>query len=298
MRLFCSLLFLLILITRQLLAGAAANAEVPFQFRDGFIWINVSVGGAERPLHFLLDSGAQVSVIDSATSQHLGLKRGRPVAVAGVGTTTRGYWPQTLNAQAGVVSLPANYLMLDLGRLSEACTNGAVDGIIGADFFRDRIVQVDFRGEVVRLLGTPPPETGAQVLPLKVRRCGLLVPVQVNNAAAQWVRLDTGCASALRWVAARVNPERCRSRMAVALAPVSVAVTETRLTVGSIRFELVPTDVQPGEIFPGERGLLGNGILSRFGTVNHRRSRKKSLAGAYAAGRREVRLARSCWRAR
>lgn len=267
MRLFCCLPLLLILTTRHLLAGAVANAEIPFQFRDGFIWITVSVGDADRPLHFLLDSGAEVSVVDSTKARHLGLKRGRPVAVAGVGITTRGYWPQTLEAQAGGVSLPANYLMLDLGRLSQACTNGVVDGIIGEDFFHDRIVEIDFRQEVVRLLPAPPNAAGAQVLPLKVRRCGLLVPVQVNNAAARWVRLDTGCASALRWVAARVSPERFTSRVAVALAPVAVAVTETTVTVGSVRFDSVPTDVQPQEVFPGEQGLLGNGILNRFGTV-------------------------------
>jgi hypothetical protein len=95
----------------------------------------------------------------------------------------------------------------------------------------------------------------------------MLVPVQVNNSRSQWVRLDTGCASAFQWVTADVRPERCTRRVAVALAPISLVVTQTTLTLGSIQFKDVPTDVQEQEIFPGEKGLLGNGLLSRCRAV-------------------------------
>jgi hypothetical protein len=157
--------------------------------------------------------------------------------------------------------------MLDLSKLSEACTNSTVDGIIGADFFHDRIVQVDFQNQTVRLLCEPPAETGMQILSLKVRPCGMLVPIQINNSRLQWVRLDTGCASALQWVTASVRPEGCTKRVAVALTSFSVPVTKTTLTLATLRFEGVPTDLQAKEVFPGERGLLGNGLLSRFQTV-------------------------------
>jgi Aspartyl protease len=241
--------------------------------------MEVTVPGAQAPLNFLFDSGAQVSVINTATAQRLGVKRGRPVNVAGVGNTTTGFWPQTVEASAGGVRLPREYLVLDLGKLGEACTNATVDGLIGADFFRDRIVQIDFAGEVVRILPERPAEAGTQILPLKVRPCGMLVPVQINGSKLQWVRLDTGCASALQWVTASVRPEGCTKRVAVALTSFSVPVTQTTLRLGSVRFEAVPTDLQGMAIFPGEKGLLGNGVLSRFQTVTIDAKRKEVILG-------------------
>jgi hypothetical protein len=64
----------------------------------------------------------------------LGLKRGRPVKVAGVGSTTQGYRSEEVNARAGQILLPRNYLRLDLSKLGEACTNATVDGLVGAGF--------------------------------------------------------------------------------------------------------------------------------------------------------------------
>ena len=241
--------------------------EIPFGFQDGFIWIDVCVNGSRACLHFLLDSGAQVSVLSEATARRLGLKGGRRVSVESVGGRTTGFWPRRLQARAGSISLPRDFLILNLQKLSDACTNAVVDGIIGADFFRDRIVQIDFRQRFVRVLRDPPVETGTEVLPLKVRRCGMLVSIQVNDAPVEWVRLDTGCASPLQWVSSSVPPERCTQRIAVALTQIPVPVTNTSVNLGGHRFEGVPTDIHTQPIFAGEKGLLGNGLLCQYNTV-------------------------------
>ena len=44
-------------------AQPAAPAEIPFEFRDGLIWVAVRVPQQSEPLNFLLDSGAAVSVL-------------------------------------------------------------------------------------------------------------------------------------------------------------------------------------------------------------------------------------------
>lgn len=246
---------------------ARTSKEIPFKLRDGFVWIEVETPGKQKPLNFLLDSGAQVSVINSATAKNLGIRGGKSVSVMGVGKETKGLWPQTLEAHAGTVELPRNYLALDLSELSQACTNAPIDGIVGADFFHDRIIQLDYEHKVIRILTEAPTDRVMNSLPLKIRPCGMLVPVRINDSKPQWVRLDTGCASAFQWVTGSVRPEQCTRRVAVALTKISVPVTHTTLTVGMEKFENVATDVHAKEIFPGEKGILGNGLLSRFATV-------------------------------
>lgn len=51
-------------------------------------------------MHFLLDSGAQVSVMNSSTAKHLGMRGGRVVSVMGVGKVTAGLWPQIWEQRA------------------------------------------------------------------------------------------------------------------------------------------------------------------------------------------------------
>lgn len=44
---------------------AATMAEIHFEYRDGLIWLNVTVSAHAEPLHFLLDSGAEASVLNA-----------------------------------------------------------------------------------------------------------------------------------------------------------------------------------------------------------------------------------------
>lgn len=93
------------------------------------------------------------------------------------------------------------------------------------------------------------------------------MPISVNGRDNQWVRLDTGCATALHWVTADVRPDQCGRKMAIGLAEISIRQTETTVDIGGHEFEKVPTGIHETAIFPGEVGLLGNGLLSRFSTV-------------------------------
>ena len=245
----------------------AASEEFPFQLRDGLLWVDVSMANAGRPLHFLLDSGAEVSVIDRHTAQSLGIKLGPRVLVNGVQATEAGFWPQRVKAHTGDVTLPRRMLAVDLSVLGNACSQ-PVDGLIGADFFRDRIVQIDFAGRVVRLLtAQEAKEVTGESMALDMRSCGMRVPVSVNGHQSQWLRFDTGCAAALHWVTSSVDPKLCRTQMAIGLTKLSLPATMVSASLGSAKFENVPADLHDKEIFAGEAGLLGNGLLARFSQV-------------------------------
>ena len=248
------------------IAEAVAGGEFPFQLKEGFIWVKVRTPQSAEPLNFLLDSGASVSVINLQTAERLGLTLGNRVRVQGVGPSTGGFRPEHLCATAGEVRLPGNYLAVDLSALSGAC-ECRVDGLIGFDFFMGRIVQVDFAGGKIRVPAAVPAAAGQKVLPLRVRQGAFRVPVRVNGGMARWVRLDTGCAAGLQWVADSAGAEGRDRRMAVALSKLSVVVARSRVQLGEACFEDVATDLHPKRIFADEAGLLGNGLLSRFGSV-------------------------------
>ena len=243
-----------------------AIREIPIQFRDGHLWAKVNIAHRSEPLDFLVDSGASVSVVNLGTANRLGLELGGKVKVSGIRATVNGYWPVALPAKAGRVDLPSQYLALDLSKLSRACGR-SVDGLLGADFFRDRVIQIDYRSEKLRILDKAPLEAGASVVPLQVRRCGLRVSLEINGSRGQWVRLDTGCATALHWVTSKVSAAECTTRPAVGLTETSFPHTSTRVRLGAEKLNAVQTAIHRRHIFPGESGLLGNGLLVRFGVV-------------------------------
>ncbi|HYT59515.1 MAG TPA: aspartyl protease family protein [Haliangiales bacterium] len=240
--------------------------EIPFQFREGLIQVRVKVPQSAEPLNFLLDTGASVSVIDLHTAQRLGLKPGKKVHVLGVHSATDGYWPTRLTARSGDFPLPEDYLAVDMQQFSDAC-EFSVEGLLGVDFFRDRVVQIDFAAETIRLFNRENTTSKGEVLPLEIRRCGMRVQLCVNGGKPQWTRLDTGCASALQWVTSTVRTEKCERRIAIGLNKLSIPQATTTVRIGSIVFEAVPTGLHRKPIFAGESGLLGNGLLARFSSI-------------------------------
>lgn len=247
-------------------AAPTTLAEFPFEFREGFLWIKVNVPQANEPLNFLVDTGAGVSVINLSTAKRIGLKLGREVMVHGVQTIMTGYWQERMSAKVGDVKLPREYLAVDLDKLSSSCEQ-PVDGLVGSDFFRGRVVQIDFDAQKIRLMKPAKREKSEQSLPLQLRPCGMRVPISVNGRDRQWVRLDTGCATALHWVTSEARPEQCGRKMAIGLTEISIPQTETTVGLGGHEFEKVPTGLHEMAIFPGESGLLGNALLSRFSKV-------------------------------
>jgi predicted aspartyl protease len=246
---------------------ASPLGEVSFQFHDGFIWLRVSTPGTGQPLNFLLDTGASVSVVDINVARHLGLKLGECVSVTGVNSITTGYWPEKLTATLDGISLAKSYLGVDLAKLGEACSM-PVDGLLGMDFFAGKTVQIDFDCQTIRILDAEVArQIQGEILPLEMGHSGMRVPVVVNGNKPQWMRLDTGCGSALQWVTSGTSPQKCTQRIAVALKEFSIPSTIVDVSLGKVVFKNVPTGVSAKAIFPGEDGLLGDGLLARFAQV-------------------------------
>jgi hypothetical protein len=249
-----------------LLRAHAGCDEIPFEYREGLLWIKAVVPQSADALNLLLDTGAGVSVLNTTTAERLKLKSGRKVNVCGVETTLTGYWLDPISATANLVQLPANYLAVDLQKLSKSCAR-PVDGLLGADFFRGRVVQIDFVAQRIRILSSRAAQTCDDALALQLRPCGMRVPVTINGRKSQWLRVDTGCVSPLQWVTSKVRAEDCSRKTAIGLTELSIPQTTTTVQIGSHQFQNVPTGIHEKPIFQGEAGLLGNGLLARFSSI-------------------------------
>ncbi len=249
-----------------LLAALPAHARTPVEFpvvyRDGFLWLKVSVAGQRVPLNFLFDSGAASSVVDSRVARRLGLKLGERVDVQGVHSRTTARRVGGFAAQTGGVALPDSPLAVDLRAISATC-HQAIDGLLGADFFHDRIVQIDFAAGKVRLLDQAPAGSRCAALPLRLRHGAFCIPAGIGGSAPQWLRVDTGCDSAIEWAAGPGAAPRDEGA-SIGLASGRGRSMRADVQLGGHSLRAVEIGVHDRAIFSGEDGLLGNAALSRF----------------------------------
>jgi len=127
-------------------------------------------------------------------------------------------------------------------------------------------VQIDFDAQKIRILKPEKARKSDETVALQLRSCGMRVSISVDGRKRQWVRLDTGCATALQWVRSDV-PGPCTRQLAIGLAAISIPQTKTAVAIGDRKFDKVPTGLHEQAIFPGEAGLLVNGLLSRFSSI-------------------------------
>lgn len=238
---------LLLLTLLLLCAGFCRAAQViPFEYRDGLIWVKVKASGSTTPLNFLLDSGAGSSVLDLGVARRLGVPFGARERVRRVGESISARRVSGFSAHVGGISIQSDALALDLSETSALCSR-RIDGLIGHDFFRDRIVQIDFKSRCIRVLDAVDERGSCAIVSLKVRNSALCVPVSMNGSRPRWTRLDTGCDGALHWVDGEGGDD-----------------VQASVTLGSEEIVRVPTELHRSEIFPSEAGLLGNAILSGY----------------------------------
>lgn len=242
---------------------ASAATEIPFEHRDGLIWLNVSTAGRSEPMHFLLDSGAGVSVIDLRAARALGLKLDAPQTVLGVGGSSVAYRVPGVAIGLSGIALPNPQLALDLSGVSAQCGR-RIDGLIGAEFFRNHIVQINFRTQTIRLLSRGElPSASSEVLPLVARGDAFCVQLSVNAQPPGWVRVDTGCDSALEWLTTH-HSRQTSGAPSIAAGAGSRHPVPTTVQLGGLRLTDIPTGLHETAIFDGEAGLMGNGLLSHF----------------------------------
>jgi len=241
-----------------LLLSAGAQ-EIPFEFVDGYILVHARVNA--HPVTLLVDSGASASVLSLSSARRLHVPLGDPLPVDGVNAGALAFQIGPITAEARGLVLSQMTLATDLSNAAQLCSV-PVDGLIGADFFKGRMLQIDYASQRLRLLDKV--DAGGQSLPLRAMNGVLCLPVSVNGSRPRWTRLDTGCNDALHWVVPRLT--EAPEPRGVSIGFITNTDDETLVSVGLGRLALqsVAVTLHGRAIFPHEAGLLGSEILSQY----------------------------------
>ena len=253
-----AILFFSIALARTAFAAVAGDA--PFEFRSGLIWINVVSGG--QSLHFVLDSGAGNTVVDTQAARRLKVPLGAVQQVRTVEGTASAYEVNGFRADLNGIPIKDDALAVDLSKASRAC-GSRIDGLLGQDFFRGRIVQLDFGAKRLRVGGKVDPGCCCASVPLRFCNDAMCVPVSVAGSKPRWTRLDTGCDEGLQWVSTLPGMTKA-ARVSVGISQAGENCVRASVQVGDEWVPNVKTTLHRNEIFPGEAGLLGNGVLSKY----------------------------------
>lgn len=234
--------------------------ELPFEFRNGLIWVRLQSSG--HLLNFVLDSGAGTSVLNLQTARQMGVKIGDAQTVQAVQSRTTAYRVSHFAASLCGIPLTSDPLAVNLDAASQSCGR-RIDGLAGQDFFRNHIVQIDYKTHCIRILEEAEPARCCANLPLQFRNDTMCVPLSVNGSKPLWTRLDTGCDDGLHWVVGALKfREICKSSIGFSRSTGNSVYVNVQL--GNEAINGVKATLHQTGIFSGEAGLLGNAILSKY----------------------------------
>ena len=118
--------------------------DVPFDLNANHIYLRATVNGS-RPLWFLLDTGAEMSVVDSTVAASVGLTSvGSATARgSGEGTMKAGFAKGVTLAVGRAVAKGQTVVTLPLDAL-EPIDGRSIDGILGHDFIAAFVITIDY----------------------------------------------------------------------------------------------------------------------------------------------------------
>jgi len=261
--------------------GSGTSTELPFSITQNLILVKASVNGS-TPGTFIFDTGAESTVVDAAFARSAGLTQsGKMTATGSAGSATAGI---IKNASVQVGSLSAAGLTVYSLPL-DSFTPGfgmRIDGIIGNDIIKHVVADIDYDGQIIRLIEPSAfrPSKSAVIIPLEIQ--GGLPMIRTEIASSDGRRLpalmeiDTGSTGAVLINSPFVRRHRLlRSLHVVPRKSGGVGGTGTSMVgrLATLRFgeailrepiAVFYTDVRGDNASRAYDGLIGGGVLRRF----------------------------------
>lgn len=182
----------LVAIAAALLPAGAARAE-PLTLVNGRPFVAITVNG--HPVTALLDSAAEMSIIDDDAAVRLGLTVTGSATAHGSGAAAmEARFADHVAVEAVGVGLELRAGILDLGEVSGRLLGRPVEMLLGRDLFDNARLRIDYQAGTIELFEGEP--RGVR-LPLGEHRGIPTVPAAVEGHAPVQTVLDTGNGGAI-----------------------------------------------------------------------------------------------------
>ena len=182
--------------------GGGAMTRVPFDYRTRHLWVKASVNGGPAE-EFLLDTGASITVLDSAWAARKGIRPEGKMQAAGAGATGTASFASVDSIRVdgleggGVVFSGQKVAVMSLNSFLEPFFWTPCAGVLGYDFISRFVMEVDYDGE--RLTLSDPKgyryEGKGAAIPLTLAGNIPVVDAKLDDRFEGKFRLDIGSGS-------------------------------------------------------------------------------------------------------
>lgn len=164
-------------ITNQLFKGAR-SITVPFHYEQNFIVVDI-VLGKKYPARFIVDTGSEHTILfDKRIGDILGFPLSKRVPIYGADYRNKiwAYISRDVDLRLpGMINRELDIIILDENKTLLSQTIGApIDGIIGGSFFRNVVLQIDYKREELILHDAnkfkSPIQDGFTSIPLRMEK--------------------------------------------------------------------------------------------------------------------------------
>ena len=275
MRYFHYLIVLAFIISCPLIAAADHTPfEMPFSYEKGHVIVQVTIKGA--PAEVVLGTASEHSMIDFQMLEKYKLQ----AFYTGVGVITGKNDKTIVYSTVGGISLgeiKGETLNMVLGSTREVQkrVGREIFGVFGADFFKGRVVQFDFKNKLVRFLKKSPIENihnaaanpNRMILPFVYNRHNISFPVAEAMFAGKKMEtlFDTGTVAVVSLAASAAKDLKLPAAEKNQTASGQVGV----MKVDNFEVKDVPVLINPsGSSFDSDeydfRATAGVGFLQNF----------------------------------
>lgn len=125
------------------------KVEIPFEYRGGYLLLNVEIQGA-LPMRFIYDTGAEHTIFfEKHITDLLGFEYSNSVKIRGsdINTTIPAFISRNIYIQPeGLVKVKRDIVVLEENFLNlKEMTGLQIDGILGSSFFQNLTMEIDFK---------------------------------------------------------------------------------------------------------------------------------------------------------
>jgi aspartyl protease/PDZ domain-containing protein len=257
---------------------AQSGRRIPFELTGNRIALDVRVNGSE-PLSFVLDTGASATILDTDQAAQLGLQL---ESISGANA------PADLRRANGVsLRLPGvdlveqAILVRDLDSAQLLHSGRHLHGVLGYDFFRQFVVEIDYVSKVLTLFDPTTYEyrgTGESI-PLQLLRVPFAlakITTVGTDAVERLLFIDSGSDATVNYETEQVPSKTIEQEQVDLSNNITSTITATfgrakSVQLGSFVIADPVVGLQHEFTIPGflrtTKGIVGGGLLRRFRVI-------------------------------